>query len=140
MNEYQILTLLIGIPLLYSLGGMGFHKIPRRFGIPLLLLGVALWAGNLTIQRIVAIATTCPLLCLGYGEHHSTFDRVIYAFGLSLPTLIIGFNWWIMAPPLTFLITWSLSNNKPTRKLFNWRVCEYLVGASVGILWSQVLC
>ncbi len=140
MDEYRILTLLIGIPLLYSLGGMGFKKLPRRLGIPLLLLIVAFWAGVVTLRSLLAIIITAPVLCLGYGETHSTTDRFIYAFGLSLPTLIIGFNFWITIPPVAFLVTWWLSNNKKTAKLFNWRICEFLVGASIGILWSQILC
>jgi len=140
MNEYRILILLIGIPLLYSLGGMGFKKLPRRLGIPLLLLGVMFWQGSFSFRATGAILITAPILCLGYGESHSTIDRLIYALGLSLPTLIIGFNPWVIAPPVMFLATWSLSQSKPTRKLFNWRICEFLVGAFCGILWSQMLC
>jgi len=101
---------------------------------------VSLWTGSLSLKVALGIGATLPIHCLGYGENHNWLERLIYAFGLSLPTLIISFNWWIIFPPVIFISTWILSNNKKTAGLFNWRICEFLVGASVGILWSQILC
>ena len=138
MTELQVLTLLVNIPLLYSLGGM-YHKGLRRYCIPLLLLGMTFWTGTITWQKVIAISLFSGILHLGYGDSHSNMKRFCYALGLSLPTLVIAFNWWFFAPLLAFLITWFLSNNKLTAKYFPWRVCEFIVGSSCAVLWSQIL-
>jgi hypothetical protein len=137
VTEGMILALLIGTPLLYSLGGM-FWKPLRRFGIPLFYLGVALIYHLYSINILLMCLALCVALHLGYGDHSNWFMRVIYALAIALPSLIIRYNFWVVVLPIVFLGTYYLSNSK-WRDLFNWRVSEFLVSVVMGILYSQVL-
>ena len=142
MTERLILIILISVPLLYSVGGMGlppFGKAWRRYGVPLLLAVVALIAGSLTLKVGGAILLTCGALHLGYGESSGWIKRMVYAGTIALPTLLIAFNFWVIVVPVVFLGTWVLSNHPKWQFVFPWRVCEFLVGTTLGILWSQLL-
>jgi len=139
MNEIDELILIIGVALLYRLGGMGFHKVFRRYGIPILVSYVAIHNKKMNWKSALAICGSAIGFFLGYGEDHSWFERILASLMFSLPTLFIGFNWWIIAPPLTFIGTYILSNNEKTKKYFKWGTAEILVGMSIGILYSQVL-
>lgn len=134
MIWWQKLLLLIGIPVLYRLGGMGFHKLPRRMGIPILLLAVK--NKKLKLKDIIAIFLTAGAFCLGYGENHKWWERILVACAFSLPTLLIKFSWLVVLPPATFIITWILSNSKKVG--LKWEVCEVLTGLSIAILWINI--
>lgn len=138
MTENLILVCLIGTPLLYSLGGM-FWKPLRRFGIPLLYLGVALVAQTININVSLMCLALCAALHLGYGDHSNWFMRIVYAIAITAPSLIVGFNFWAIILPIVFLGTYYLSNQPKWANVFNWRICEFLTGAFMGILYSQVL-
>lgn len=140
MTEYRILTLLIGISLLYSLGGMGFRKLPRRLGIPLLLLGVSLWRGISSWNVWLACGLVGRFLCLGYGINQPLWKKGLYALGLSLPSLLINYNaFWFWAVPCVWGLSYYFSNHPKMGKYFPWRICEGLTGFTMGCLWSQVL-
>jgi len=135
----QVLILIIGTPILYRLGGMGWHKIPRRYGIPLLFLGVAFWIDIFSLRILIAILGTMGMLTTGYGETHTWLSRICYALGLSVGSYIIGLTWWALLPPIIFLTTWILSNNPKTERIFTWDRCELVVGLALGYLWFKLL-
>jgi hypothetical protein len=138
MTESLILTILIGTPLLYSIGGMVW-KPARRFGIPFLFLVVALLAHLLTWQIGLMCLALCVALHLGYGDHSNWFMRIVYALAITAPSLIVRFNFWAIILPIVFLGTYYLSNRPKWQSIFNWRICEAIVGFFMGILYSQVL-
>ena len=138
MGENLILITILGTALLYSLGGM-FLKPIRRYGIPLLFIIVSIITGGLNMPKVYAILLTCGALHLGYGSNSSWFMRIVYALAISLPTLIIGFNFWCVILPIVFLTTYYFSNKPKWQYIFNWRICEALTGIFLGILWSQII-
>jgi len=138
VTECGILAILIGTPLLYSLGGM-FWKPLRRFGIPLFLLVVAFVSHIYNMNLFLSCVALCIALHLGYGEHSNWFMRIVYALAISAPSLLVGFNFWAIVLPVVFLSTYILSNSPKWKDIFNWRVCEFLVGSFMGILYSQII-
>lgn len=138
MTENLILTIIILTPLLYSLGGMVWKPL-RRYGIPLLFLGASLVTGSISLKVIGAILLTCGALHLGYGSNSNWFMKIIYALAISLPALLIKFNFWMIILPIVFLGTFYLSNKPKWQYVFNWRICEALNGIVLGILYSQIL-
>jgi hypothetical protein len=138
MTEPYILAIILGTIFLYSLGGM-LWKPARRYGIPLFFLGVSLISGSFTIKILGGILALCVALHLGYGQNSNWLMKIACALAISLPVLIIRFNFWIIILPIVFLGTFYLSNRPKWQYIFNWRICEALVGAILGILWSQVL-
>jgi len=138
MSESLILIVLILTPLLYSLGGI-FFKPLRRFGIPLLYLVVAFLAGTLSLKIGLMCLALCVALHLGYGDNSNWFMRLVYALAITLPSLIVGFNFWAIVLPIVFLGTYYLSNKPKWQYVFSWRICEAIVGFFMGILYSQVI-
>ena len=138
MTEGLTLTLLIGTPLLYSLGGM-FFKPLRRYGIPLLFMVVSFLAGSFSIKVVLSILLLCGALHLGYGENSNWLKKIIYAVALTAPSLIIRFNFWAVILPVVFLGTFYLSNKPKWQYIFNWRISEASCGFILGCLWSQTL-
>lgn len=138
MTETMQLLILCGTPILYSLGGM-FWKPMRRFGIPLLFIACSIMAGVVSWQISLAILGTCIALHLGYGEGGNWIRRIIYAVCISIPTLLVKFSPWCFVLPIVFLGTFYLSNLPKWQYVFNWRICEFLVGAFLGILWVSIL-
>lgn len=138
MTEPLILVLLIGIPLLYSLGGM-IWKGFRRYGIPLLIAGVMIVSGNVAWKTVLAVVLTCGALHLGYGESSNWLKKILYAVAISIPTFLVAFNFWAFVLPVVFIGTFILSNTPKWQNIFNWRICEAMVGFALGIVWSQIL-
>lgn len=136
--EKIIIILLIGIPLLYRIGGWGKWggKAPRRYGIPALLLWAFKKTGNWGWKAILVVGLTCGALHLGYGAGHSDLERILYGLAISLPSIIICFTWWIFLPPVVFIGGYYLSN---ATDIFPWAVYEMAVGVSLAILYIQVL-
>jgi len=142
MNENLILITIIFTCLFYSLGGLGtppFKKGWRRYGIPLLYTIISIINGSYNFNVFLATIILCIALHLGYGENSNWFMKVVYALAISLPVLIIKFNFWMIILPVIFLGTFYLSNKPKWQYIFNWRICEALSSGILGILWSQML-
>lgn len=138
MTEQLTLILLIGTPLLGSLGGIFFKPI-RRYGIPLLFLGASIITGSFSIKVVLSILLLSVALHFGYGSNSNWIKRIIYALAITLPSLIIAFNFWAIILPIVFLGTFYLSNKPKWQYIFNWRICEASVYFILGVLYSQIL-
>ena len=138
MTETNILITIVLTILLYSVGGM-FWKPLRRYGIPLLYTVISTMNGTYNLQVFLATLVLCGTLHLGYGSNSNWFMKVIYALAISLPALIIKFNFWMIILPIVFLGTFYLSNKPKWQYVFNWRICEALSSVFLGILWSQII-
>jgi len=138
MSEHLILITVIFTILLYSIGGM-FWKPARRYGIPLLYTVISTINGSYNLNVFLATIVLCGALHLPYGEKHNWFIKTLYALAISLPALIIKFNFWIAVLPIIFLLTFYLSNRPKWQYIFNWRICEAITSAFLGILWSQII-
>jgi len=138
MTENLILITIIFTILLYSLGGM-FWKPLRRYGIPLLYTIISTINGTYNLNVFLATLVLCGALHLGYGQNSNWFMKIIYALAISLPSLIIKFNFWMIILPIVFLGTFYLSNKPKWQYIFNWRICEALTSGVLGILWGQII-
>lgn len=138
MTETNILITIFGTGILYSLGGMIWKPL-RRYGIPLLFTIISTINGSYNLNVFLATIALCGALHLPYGEKHNWFMKIIYALAISLPALIIKFNFWVVILPIVFLGTFYLSNRPKWQYIFNWRICEALSGTVLGILWSQII-
>ena len=138
MTENNILIIIIGTIALYSLGGMFFKPI-RRYGIPILYTIISVINGSYNLNVFLATLVLCGALHLGYGSNSNWFMRVLYALVISLPALIIRFNFWMIILPIVFLGTFYLSNKPKWQYIFNWRISEALSSVFLGILWSQII-
>lgn len=134
----MILITIFSSGILYSLGGL-IWKPFRRYGIPLLYTIISTINGTYDLKVFLATLALCGALHLGYGTSSNWLLRILYALAISLPALIIKFNFWMIVLPIVFLGTFYLSNKPKWQYIFNWRICEALVGIVMGILWSQII-
>ena len=138
MTEINILITIFGTGILYSLGGMIWKPL-RRYGIPLLYTFISTINGTYNLNIFLATLVLCGVLHLGYGSNSNWFMKIIYALAISLPALIIKFNFWMLILPIVFLGTFYLSNKPKWQYIFNWRISEALTSIIMGVLWSQII-
>ena len=138
MTETNILITIFGTGILYSIGGM-LWKPARRYGIPLLYTIISTMNGTYNLNVFLATLILCGVLHLPYGQNSNWLMKILYALAISLPALIIKFNFWMIILPIIFLGTFYLSNKPKWQYVFNWRICEALTSAFLGILWSQII-
>ena len=138
MTETNILITIVGTIILYAIGGI-FWKSARRYGIPILYTVISTINGSYDLKVFLATIALCGALHLGYGENSNWLMKILYALVISLPALIIKFNFWMIILPIVFLWTFYLSNKFKWQYIFNWRICEALTSGILGILWSQII-
>lgn len=131
MNEWYMIAYMALSGVLFAAGGTG-QKVFRRYLKPclnfgfLLLFGVNVWIA-LAISWLRMIAYH-----FGYGEKTSYEYKLLILLSYFLPSLLIGFTWWVILSPIAAIIGFWLSNFKPTEKDFKWKLWEF----SVGVLES----
>ena len=144
MNHELIYILMMtsGV-LLWTLGGTlwkGYRRIifPITIFLFLLLYGLSWW------QCLFSSGLLYGCSSLGYGTNsrwwlphkdingwHSS--KLITAISYNFPALIIGYTWWFIVMPITFLSIFWASNNKSLEKDFVWKVCEGWTGLMVTV-------
>jgi len=130
MNETIWFVLVVGCLILWRLGGW-VYKPFRRIGVPLLvliigsILQVVWW--KCVPTAILLYATTT----LADGIDEGPIVYFWYALQVG-STLVIGLSWWQLIAYSVFAGTLYLSNNKFTRLLFPWIICELARGAVIG--------
>ncbi len=137
-NEFLMIGAMTSGGLLFSLGGTGF-KYLRRFVLPALLGGLALWAG-IEWWRCAAMASLMiGAFCLPYGERTPYWAKFLVGCSFVLPTLFIGYNIWQIITPVAFIVMFKLSNTRYWGRMFAWKIVEFLTGALVGVTVAQLI-
>ena len=100
-------------------GGSGYKWV-RRYGIALIL---AAYTWNPLVGLLAFVA-----FCLPYGDDEPWYINPITAAAHSIISLPIGFG-------ILNLVTLGvvLLCMNPLSKRVNWKVCEFLMGLSVGM-------
>lgn len=118
--------------LLFTIGGT-YNKAWRRYALPLVTLVFLLMCGvNWMVCVGIALARVAAY-CLGYGESHTYAYKFIVFILYFLPTVILGFNWWLLFGPVLIITAFKLSNLKLFENSFKWKSVEFMMGTLVAV-------
>ena len=138
MNEWLIILTISVSGILFSAGGTHIDKIGgqkwlRRYLLPCFLAIMAFLSGvNVWWQLCILLALIVPLSA-GYGSNSPYWKKVLVFTAYGLPTLAIGFSWWVVIMPVTLTLLFMASNWKPLANTVYWKAWEYLAGTLIGI-------
>ena len=122
----------------FAVGGTGFKWV-RRYLMPLLLGGIALISGIIWWKCLAMAVSMIVALSLPYGDRTPYWLKFIVFMTYPASTLWLGLSWW---QPITALVCFGvfcLSNWKPTENTFVWKICEFIMGSSIGITVASLI-
>lgn len=131
MSEWIITGLVSLSGILFAIGGTGF-KWARRFVLPIVLVAGGILLGITWWRCLIALPLMIGALCLGYGENHPLWAKVltILSLGLCLLPLANGANALLtLLIPLVFGTGYWLSRKY---NWWNWKLVELSVGFSMA--------
>ena len=139
MNPEWLMIVSMGIGgILFAVGGTG-PKWVRRYVMPF-ALGVTAYFAGIELWRCIAFwLTLTGTLHLGYGEKLPYWRKALTFIAYVLPTLFIGFTPWQPTAVLIMLGLFALSNWKLSADMFVWKICEFLMGSSLGIILAHLI-
>ena len=139
MPDLELIWLLVPLAGLLSQIGGTWWKGARRFIVPL-LLGASAWIFGgfswLIIPMVIAqfAVFTMPFTLKGNGIKEHWFNWLwvpLWSVLLCSPPLILNYHVWpatlILGAILAILCI--LSNLKATERWFQWKLCEFMIGA-----------
>lgn len=139
MNNEWLMILCMGFGgTCFAIGGTG-PKWVRRIVLPILFGVISLVGGVVWYRCLIYSITQYGMLTLGYGESLPIWRKVITAIAYILPTLILGFSFWQIIFPISFILMFKLSNTKITANLFVWKIVEFLTGSLLGVTVAHIL-
>jgi hypothetical protein len=138
MNEWLMILTMTLCSALFAIGGTK-GKFWRRYGIPLLLGGIALYCHEPWYNALGLALTLIVALSLGYGTNSPYWKKAITFSLYGLSFLWIGWSWWIILTPILCLLIFWLSNQKPTAHPFFWKACEFLYGTFLAITFLDAI-
>jgi hypothetical protein len=138
MNEWLMIACMGFGGVLFAAGGTGYKWL-RRFVLPILLGGIAVFSGILWYLCLGYALTQAITLCLPYGERTPYWLKALVFISYALPSLFFGFSYWQLILPVVCFGCFCLSNWKPTANTFFWKACEFIMGATIGTLVASVI-
>lgn len=136
--EYIVMLAMLAGGGLFALGGT-WRKWPRRYILPLVMMGVALWGGFIWWKCLAMSVLMSAALHLPYGERTPYWLKFLVGCSYTATTAFLGFSWWQILTPLAFITMFWLSNWKVTSKIFFWKAVEFLTGTLIGITVGSFL-
>ena len=134
MRELNYIILLPLSSLLWMLGGWKWKPL-RRYILPLVFF-TAIILNQFSIQKAVWVSLISILsFSLPYGENSNWGERIITAISFGCISLPLGFHWFCILPPITFILTWILSNEYKLQ----WKICEAMIGFMVALPIAEIL-
>lgn len=137
--EWYFIAIIATWTILFPAGGTELpatkkgYKWLRRYFAPALTLPLLLLIGDVAWWRVVlCCGLTAGAMTLPYGKNSTWLERTFTAVCMPLPTLFLGFSWWLPIFPIIFLALFALSNWKVTAKSFPWVVVCAIYGALIG--------
>jgi hypothetical protein len=138
VNEWMQILVMASCGALFAIGGTGW-KPARRYGIPVLLLVIALISGVLWWKSVLMALSLVIALSLGYGDKTAYWLKAIVFATYGLSFLWIGWSLWVVLTPVLCFSLFCLSNWKITSKDFFWKACEFIYGTLIGITFISVV-
>lgn len=92
-KEYLMIAAMGAGGILGAIGGIGF-KPARRFILPFVLGGLALWSGFLWWKSLAMSLGLVIAFCLPYGSKTPYWAKFLVGCAFTAPTLFLGFSWW----------------------------------------------
>lgn len=138
MSEWLMIIIMMVSGGLFAAGGthiegIGGQKWIRRYLLPAFLVLMAYLSGvHLWWQLTILMVLIVPL-SIGYGTNSPYWKKILVFIGYGLPTLAIGFSWWVVIMPVTLTLLFIASNWKPLASTVFWKCWEMLAGTLIGI-------
>lgn len=138
MNEWMMIALMAVSGTLFAAGGtdipgVGGQKWMRRYLLPIVLFSALVLSCH--VLWWVAILGGFGLivaLSLGYGERTRYPLKLVVFSCYGLPSLLIGFSWWVVITPVVLFAAFVASNWKPLATTVFWKSWEFLAGALIA--------
>ena len=137
-KEFLQLIMVCLSPLLFSLGGFRWKWL-RRYILPL-LLGICLIIGSIPLIKAAGCVILLGVaLCLPYGERTPYWAKLGVFCLYGLPSLIVGFSWWVVISPIVMLGLFKISNTKWGQNIVYHRIFEAVSGLFIGITYASII-
>lgn len=138
MSEWLMIPTMAVSGALFAAGGthiegIGGQKWLRRYLLPCFLAficvlsGVKIWVG--VVYGLILI----PALSAGYGSRTAYCLKVLVFTCYGIPSLLIGFSWWVVICPALLAALFAASNWKPLATTVFWKSWEFLAGVLVSL-------
>jgi len=137
METLQLIVISLSA-ILFSIGGLCW-KPARRFILPIILSGIALYCGLIWWKAVGLLICLAISLSMPYGDKTSYPLKALTFIAMFASTLWLGFSWWIVISPVIVFVMFVLSNWKVTQNIVFWRVWEFMTGAYLGITVSDLI-
>lgn len=139
MNEWLMILCMIWAGGLFSAGGtdipgIGGQKWLRRYLLPAGLAVLAFFIG-LSWWKCLLYFFVSMTLSAGYGERTPMWQKTLVFASYAMPSLLIGFSWWVVITPATLAILFAASNWKPMASTVFWKSWEFLAGVFIALCY-----
>jgi len=134
MNKELVYIGMLGFSsMLFALGGTGrwplASKLWRRVGVPIVIFFGLLMLGCWHIAAFLSCAALSGFLWMGYGESKTWDYKAMLMVLYVVPTLLIGWTWWLLITPWPILLLFFfLSNVKFLQHDVIWKIWEAMAG------------
>lgn len=130
--------------ILFASGGTDIPKVGgqiwlRRFLLPVCFGLLCYFSKEVWWRDIILSIGLCIAFILPYGSSSPYWKKAITACCFSLPTLILGFTFWQVFTPAAFLGMFWMSNSNYWKRLFPWKVVEFLTGTYIAVTIISLL-
>jgi hypothetical protein len=138
MNELLIIAVMAWGGVCFALGGTEIpwtgngYKWIRRHVMPLGFAVLAYFIGLVWWKCLIFLLLSM-FLRAGYGTNSPYWKKILVFTAYGLPSLVIGFSWWVVITPVVLTLLFMASNWKPLAETVFWRSWEFLAGVLVSL-------
>lgn len=138
MNELLMIAVMAWGGVCFALGGTEIpwtgkgYKWIRRQVMPLGFAVLAYFLG-LVWWKCVIFLVLSMFLRAGYGDSSPYWKKILVFIAYGLPSLVIGFSWWVVITPVVLTLLFMASNWKPLATTVFWKAWEFLAGVLVSL-------
>ena len=138
--EWVWIAVMIWCGALFAAGGThiegpGGQKWLRRYLLPIGLAILAYFLGLVWWKCLVFLALSIASLSAGYGTNSPYWKKILVFTSYGLPSLVIGFSWWVVITPVLLTLGFMASNWKPLASTVFWKSWEFLAGVLVAFCY-----
>jgi hypothetical protein len=138
MNELLMIAVMAWGGVCFALGGTEMpwtgngYKWIRRQVMPLGFAVLAYFLGLVWWKCLIFLLLSM-FLRAGYGDSSPYWKKILVFIAYGLPSLVIGFSWWVVITPVVLTLLFVASNWKPLATTVFWKAWEFLAGVLVSL-------